>query len=69
MVFGPTEMKYGPVLFAGKVVNVASTTGTTSVIVSLFVVVTVGAETGASSRWSDRYMDSIDKSDEIEAEI
>jgi hypothetical protein len=56
-------------LFAGEDVSVASTTGTTSVIVSLLVVVTVGAETGASSLCSDRYMDSIDKSDEIEAAI
>jgi hypothetical protein len=69
VVFGPTETKYGPVLFAGEDVSVASTTGTTSVIVSLLVVVTVGAETGASSLCSDRYMDSIDKSDEIEAAI
>ena len=68
MVFGPTETKYGPVLFAGEEVSVASTTGTTSVIVSSLVVVIVGSETGASSLWSDKNVDSMAKSVEIEAE-
>jgi len=44
-------------------------TGTTSVIVSLLIVVTIGSEIGLSSLWSDRYIDSIDKADERAAEI
>jgi hypothetical protein len=69
VVLGPTETKYGPVLLVGEDFSVAFTTGTTSVIVSLWVVVTVGSETGASSLCSDQYTDSMDKSDEIEAAI
>jgi hypothetical protein len=69
VVLGPTETKYGPVLLFGEDVSVAFTTGTTSVTVSSCVVVTVGAEMGASSLWSDQYTDSIDMSFEIEAAI
>lgn len=67
MVLGPTETKYGSVLLGGEDVNVALTTGTTSVTVSSWVVVTGGAETGASSLCPDQYTDSIDASLEMEA--
>ena len=65
----PTETKYGPVLFTGEEVSVASTTGMTSVKVSMWVVVTLGAETGARSLWSDKYVDSTAKAEEMEAAI
>ena len=56
-------------MFVGDDVSVAAMTGTTSVIVSSLVEVTIGSEIGLSSLWSDRYIDSIDKADERAAEI